>query len=319
MSEEIKATGPVASNAKFDLPFDNKTIPAMLEGDHKFCFNCHKDVSCFNECCKQADVTLAPYDIIRMKNALGMTSSEFLDKHTVPFDLDAHMPGVKLRTNDDGACLLVTEGGCSVYADRPTACRYYPIGLMSMKKQDEKNEEQHFFSIREEHCKGHDEDREITINEYRKEQGVEEYDDLNLEWYQLVLKKRTTGAAVGKPSDTSLQFFFMLSYDIDRFRRFAMSPAFQKSYELTDDQIALMQEDDIALLQFGYALQKQVLFGEMSVTEKDGAAQKRLKERKDIWEARREAEIALHQKQQDESERDETLGATDGSDVCSDN
>ena len=31
---------------------------------------------------------------------------------------------------------MVPEG-CSVYEDRPTACRYYPVALLSMRRQDE--------------------------------------------------------------------------------------------------------------------------------------------------------------------------------------
>ena len=80
-----------------------------------------------------ADIQLTPYDIIRLKDNLGISGTEFLKNHTVPFEMDKDgMPGVKLRTDNDGACLFVTDEGCSVYADRPTACRYYPVGHMAV-------------------------------------------------------------------------------------------------------------------------------------------------------------------------------------------
>ena len=89
------------SDEKFDLPHQSPVLPNRLQDNSKFCFNCYPGISCFNACCKQADITLAPYDIIRLKNRLGMTSTEFLKKHTVPFEMDAHgLPGVKLRTTD---------------------------------------------------------------------------------------------------------------------------------------------------------------------------------------------------------------------------
>jgi hypothetical protein len=92
-------------------------------------FRCHKDIACFNVCCKQIDITLTPYDILRLKKRLGLTSSEFLAQYTLPFEMDSQgMPGVKLRTVEDNpSCLFLTEEGCGLYEDCPTACRYYAV------------------------------------------------------------------------------------------------------------------------------------------------------------------------------------------------
>jgi len=46
--------------------------------------------------------------------------------------------------------------------------------------------------VKEEHCKGHLE-QHPHINEYRKEQGVEEYDELTSGWRQLILRKNPPG------------------------------------------------------------------------------------------------------------------------------
>lgn len=288
----------------FDLPHTSPVMPVRLELEDELKFRCHRGVSCWNECCSRADVTLSPYDIIRLKNILGMDSSEFLKQHTVPFQLDAHgMPGLKLRTNDEGACLFMKEEGCSVYTDRPTACRYYPSGLLSMKSITEASDEQHFLLVREDHCKGHDENHTQTIGEYRKEQGVEEYDELNKEWYRIILKKKSTGPHIGKPSEMSLQMFFMASYDVDRFRRFVMSDSFIKMYDLTDEQYANLEKDDIALMQFGFELMKQVFFGEMTIKEREGAWDKRIEERREILEFRKKAELDEHIKKQEEARK----------------
>lgn len=288
----------------FELPNKSPVMPVRLELEDELKFRCHRGVSCWNECCSRADVTLSPYDIIRLKNMLGMDSSEFLKKHTVPFELDAHsVPGLKLRTNDDGACLFMKEEGCSVYEDRPTACRYYPSGLLSMKSITEADDEQHFLLVKEKHCKGHEEDHSQTIAEYRKEQGVEEYDELNKEWYRIILKKKSTGPTIGKPSEMSLQMFFMASYDIDRFRRFVMSDSFIKMYDITDEEYEKYEKDDIALMHFGFTLMKQVFFGEMEIKEREGAWEKRVEERREILEFRKQAEIAEHQKKQEEARK----------------
>jgi Fe-S-cluster containining protein len=67
--------------------------------------------------------------------------------------------------------------GCDIYSDRPTACRYYPVALLSMRKQDEYVDRDSYAIVKEDHCKGHEVNRRITIADYRKEQGLGEYDD----------------------------------------------------------------------------------------------------------------------------------------------
>ncbi|MDJ0806024.1 MAG: YkgJ family cysteine cluster protein [Gammaproteobacteria bacterium] len=290
---------------KFDIPFKSDLVPQVLEPNVEIPFRCHKGVSCFNECCKHADVQLTPYDIIRLKDNLGISATDFLKKHTVPFEMDKDgLPGIKLRTNDDGACLFVTDEGCSVYADRPTACRYYPVGHMAVHEAGASGEEARYFLVKEDHCKGHEEDRMISISDYRKEQEVEQYDQLNLDFMQLILKKKSAGPTIGRPSDTSLQFFFMCAYDIDRFRRYVLSDAFRASYDLEDSFYETMEKEDVALMKFGSQLLKQVLFGEQTIPEKAGVAEKRLEERKEILELRRKAEIELHQQKKEQDMKD---------------
>ena len=211
---------------RFDLPHNSPVEPVKLTGSSKFKFSCYKGISCFNACCKQADIALTPYDVLRLKTRLDMTSGEFLKAYTVPFTIDGQgLPGIKLRTeNEVPVCkLLDGDNGCGVYEDRPAACRYYPMGLMNMKSFKAEREEQHYFIVKEDHCTGHQEDRELTVDQYREEQGVKEYDEFNFPWYKLVLKKKSAGPTIGNPSQMSFDFFFMASYDIDRFRRFVMS------------------------------------------------------------------------------------------------
>ena len=302
---------PLMSNRKqkFDLPFDSPVEPIRLEAHDKLKFRCHKGVSCWNACCSRANVTLTPYDILRLKKHLGISTSDVLARHTVPFELDAgNMPGIKLRTNDDGACLFMTDAGCSVYENRPTACRYYPSGLLSMRAIDRNVDERSFLLIKEEHCMGHNEDQIQTVQEYREQQGVVDYDDYNREWYVIVLKKRSTGPTIGKPSDMSLQLFFMASYDIDRLRRFVTSDSFKKSYQLSENFYQAIEADDIALMQFGFKLMRQVLYGEISIPEVEGAWDKRLQERDEILRMRREIELIEFDQRKEEELADAVLG-----------
>jgi uncharacterized protein len=287
---------------QFDIPYKSSVLPSLMEQGTRFRFSCYKGISCFNACCRQADITLTPYDVIRLKQHLGLGSAELLKNHTVPFEMDNHgVPGIKMRTTDAGACLFMDEvEGCTVYANRPTACRYYPVALLAMKPSDEPGDKQAYSLVKEEHCKGHAEELEQSIDEYRASQGVVEYDEINRDFYQLILKKKSTGPAVGRPSETSLQLFFMACYDIDRFRKFVAGDAFRASYRLEQGLFDQIEQDDVFALQFAMAFLKQVLFGEKTIEEQAGAWEKRLAERQQVWELRRQADIALAEQKKEE-------------------
>ena len=211
-----------------------------------------------------------------------MTSSDFLVKYPIPYELEKQsLAGVKLLPVENGsACQFMTEEGCSVYEDRPTACRYYPVALLSMRKQNEYTEREAYAMVKEEHCLGHFEPRTITINEYRKEQGVEEYDEHGKGWRQLVLKKKSSGPSIGNPRKRSLQLFFMACYDIDNFRKFVMSDSFNEVYDLSEEIKAQLQNDEIVLMNFGFQLIRHVMFNEPSIPMKTDALDKRMARKK---------------------------------------
>ena len=130
--------------------------------------------------------------------------------------------------------------------------------------------------VKEEHCKGHEVARSLSIDDYRKEQGVEEYDELARGWRQLVLKKKSSGPTVGKPSLKSRQLFFMACYDHDQFRAFVASEAFGKLFALSLEERERIVGDDVELMGFGFRFLRQVMFGEESIALNDAAAQERL-------------------------------------------
>ena len=91
-----------------------------------FKFRCHKDIPCFTECCADLKLLLTPYDILRLKNRLDLSSDAFLEKYSKTIlDNNARFPMIRLQMLDDNKkrCPFVTPDGCSVYEDRPGACR----------------------------------------------------------------------------------------------------------------------------------------------------------------------------------------------------
>lgn len=293
MSHESNPPSHRQTIEKFELPHQSPVQPVQLGLDDTIQFNCHKGIACFNACCKNIDITLTPYDVVRLSRRLGIATNEFLLKYSMHYDLDAHgMPGIKMRPRDDSpACQFVTDEGCSVYEDRPTACRYYAMGTMQLRRKDSTQLEDVYFMVKEEHCLGHNEPRKLTVREYRKEQGVEKYDDMNRDWLDIIVKKRSSGPTVGAPSARSFQLFALASYDLDAFREFVQSTSFQQMFDLAPDYSATLARDDEELLRFAARFIKQVMFGERSIPLREGAATQRYEQRRELIERKHREDI----------------------------
>jgi Fe-S-cluster containining protein len=280
-----------------NVPFpQSPVVPNMVDGSHVIQFSCHKGIGCWNACCSNIDISLTPYDILRLKRRLGLSSAEFLTKYTFPYEFEKDdIAGVKFRPVQGGsACQFMTPEGCSVYEDRPTACRYYPVALVSMRKEGEAFDTAAYALVKEDHCKGHEVPRTLTIDEYRTEQGVVEYDELARGWRQLILKKKSSGPSIGKPSLKSRQLFFMACYDQDQFRAFVASDAFGDLFALSREDRAKLVGDDVALMEFGFRFLRQVMFGEESIPLNEEAAKARAeKVREKHMQAEREAAAKL--------------------------
>lgn len=255
----------------------NPVVPQTFDASKVIQFQCRKGIACWNACCSNIDISLTPYDILRLKRRFETSSGEFLQKYTIPYEMEqSSIAGVKLRPVTNGtACQFMTPEGCSVYEDRPTACRYYPVALLSLRRQDEYTDRASYALVEETHCMGHKEPRQISVANYRKEQGLDQYDELARGWRQLILKKKSSGPSIGKPSRRSLELFFMVCYDIDRFSQFVASESFNRLYDLPAQEMKDILCDDVELMQFGFRFLRQVLFGEESIPLCQEAAQER--------------------------------------------
>lgn len=276
------------SSSEFDqikdsIPYQSPIEPVELTLDSEIQFHCHKNIACFNACCKNIDITITPYDIRRLKTRFGLTSSQWVNRYTVPFSLDAHdLPGLKLMTQPGStACVFLTAQGCSVYEDRPNACRYYALGSMGVRRTGAAVVDDLYFLVKEPHCLGHNEPRRLTVREYLAEQGIDEYDRANRPWRDILLKKRSSGPTLGQPSVRSRQLFDMCSYDIDHFRRFIQSDGFREVVDLAAGESASLIDDDDKLFEFSCRFLRQVLFGEQSIAIKTEASATRATRRRD--------------------------------------
>ncbi len=246
-----------------------RDYPRYTEDD-RFTFCCHEQISCFNKCCADVNIFLSPYDILRMKNHLGLTSEQFLERHTLmPTDQHQQYPVVLLEMTDaeDKHCSFVNEEGCAIYENRPWACRMYPVGLASPAEENPTAEEKDFyFMIKDSFCMGHNEDKGWTIREWIRNQGVEIYTEMGKRFKEVAMHPWFEKGNDLSPQQ--IEMFFTVCYNLDTFRRMVFESSFLEKFEVDEALQAQMREDDVELLKFGFEWLKFSLFGEPTMTIK---------------------------------------------------
>lgn len=255
-------------------------IPAKYTLGSTIRFRCHPGVSCFTECCGNIKIVLTPYDILQIRKRLNMDAAEFLHRYTLPTYLEkTDFPGVMIKLTEEGRCPFIkskTEG-CMIYSDRPTACRYYPVGMANFHEgaQEGQNAEEFYFVVKEPHCKGFEEDKTWTIREWRADQGVDLRDKMNKGWMELVMRRKSFGYQATL-SEQAKRMFFMASTDLDQFRSFIFDSSFLKTYEVDQETLDRIREDDVELLLFSYKLLASMLFGTKDVEVKPDVLQAKI-------------------------------------------
>jgi hypothetical protein len=231
-------------------------LSKKLTLNDKFKFSCYKGIECFTKCCNSLKLFLTPYDIIRIKNRLKITSEEFLREYTV-YNIQSSLPVVMLKMDENGDCPFVSPDGCTIYNDRPASCRLYPLARMRSRN------EEFYFIVREPHCRGFEEEKEWTVKEWIEDQGAEIYNQMNDSFLELISSRcRFLGRQFNA---REIQIFYMTCYNIDKFRRFIFKTKFLDIFKIERDVIEKMKTDDVELMKFGFRWLKLALFGEKTI------------------------------------------------------
>jgi hypothetical protein len=235
-----------------------------LGSDDSFDFRCGKDLDCFTCCCQDVSIVLTPYDILRMKKALGVTSSEFLDEYTIsPFTKDQKIPAVLIKMDPEGKrCLLVSDDGCTIYANRPWACRMYPLGVADPKTATPTDRRFHFM-LKEDLCHGHGKGKVFMVREWIEDQGIEEYDMMGASFKELMLHDFWDRDEDLTPQQ--MEMYHMACYDLDRFRRFVFETKFLDLFEVDEARVEVMRGNDEELLEFAMQWLRFGLFNERTM------------------------------------------------------
>ncbi|MBW2658739.1 MAG: YkgJ family cysteine cluster protein [Deltaproteobacteria bacterium] len=202
-----------------------------IDSATEFSFSCHKGVSCFTECCRLLELALTPYDILRLRQGTKMHSARLLEEFVIieqgpgePF------PRFYLTMVDDGraSCAFVTKSGCSVYGDRPAACRTYPLGRAE-----------------ESHCCGFDENRTQSISGYSRDQGLSDYNRFNDAIAPIQQHDKIRQGFI--PSREQSELYTLALYNIDTFREKIVSKEID-SPPLTSQNREQLHDDEQLLL-----------------------------------------------------------------------
>ena len=249
------------------VSLNNKSvIPAKYELESEFNFRCYPGISCFTRCCRNIELLLTPYDVIRMKNRLGLSSTEFLARYTrYREDEKTTHPLVFIKMNEDEQklCPFVAEKeGCRIYTDRPAACRYYPVGqathrIAGEKEDDDPVHQEFYVIVKEDHCRGFDEDRQWTIGKWREDQEAARADELNLEWKNIMMKQNIPRE--DEDRERRQKMFYLASYDIDAFRRYVLESRFLEIFDVESGRLKRIKNNEIELMHFAFDYIKYML------------------------------------------------------------
>jgi Fe-S-cluster containining protein len=257
---------------KSSTQMKNTFTPIAL--NDRFRFTCSAQVPCFNACCRDLNQLLTPYDILRLKNHLRMTSSDFLEHycrhHSGP---ESGLPIVALKNNAsaDLTCPFVTENGCSVYKNRPSSCRMYPLARAISQSRSNGAISERYMLIRESHCLGFSEGQTQTVRQWMLQQELDIYNNFNDRLLEIIsLKNRFMP---GPLETASSHMFYLALYDLDRFRfEIHQNGLLKDFWSKTEHSVgpdfsvgtglpAEADWDDTALLRVGLQWVKHTLFG----------------------------------------------------------
>ncbi len=226
-----------------------------------FRFSCSPDVPCFNECCRDLNQFLTPYDILRLKNHLELPSGEFLRNYTSQhIGPESGLPIVTLKPNDPHklTCPFVTDAGCRVYENRPSSCRTYPLMRAVSRSRSTGEMTAQFMVLRESHCLGFKKGKTRTLRHWNDEQGLAVYNENNDKLMQIIsLKNRLRPGSLDIKSS---RLFHTALYDLDHFRLQIQNSGLLDNFQVNSRILDATLENDDALLELAMKWIKHVLF-----------------------------------------------------------
>ncbi len=80
------------------------------------------DCKACGKCCRDKVIALAPYDLLKIARAAGVSTREAIARFTL-------RRGSILKFDAEGACTMLEGVRCGIHEGRPLACQLYPLGI----------------------------------------------------------------------------------------------------------------------------------------------------------------------------------------------
>lgn len=240
-------------------------IPISIKD--KFNFSCNNNLSCFNQCCRDLNQSLTPYDLLRIKNNLDMPSDIFLEKYTSEhFGPETGLPVISLKADpaDGLKCPFITFDGCSIYIDRPSSCRMYPLARGLARSRETGILTEHYMLLKEDHCKGFQNGQTWTVEQWITEQGCSVYNRINDMLLEIISMKNRL---MPGPLDIKSRLIFHTAcYNLDVFRKHILENGIMDHLRLSSETLESIKKDDSLLLELGLKWIKYNLFGDQNIS-----------------------------------------------------
>lgn len=249
---------------------ETKAGRRILVAGETFSFACNAQVDCFTDCCHNADMYLYPYDIIRMKNRLGMSSDAFLERHTYSDYRDNEFfPSVMLKMSQEEGlpCPFLTSQGCAIYQDRPFSCRAYPLEP-AVSRAAGYYQVAYFISAHD-HCHGHGKGREWTADEWIRDQEMGDYNVMNAHWVAMDTLFRSNPWGPQGLKSPALKMASMACFNVDRFRDFVLNSSFLSRFEVPGERLDKAMNSDPDMMLLGFDFVKSFLTGQGPLRAKE--------------------------------------------------
>jgi Fe-S-cluster containining protein len=233
-------------------------LPLAL--DDTFQFACHSRVPCFNHCCRDLNQALMPYDLLRLKKSLNISSGEFLARYAdIRIGPATGLPVASLRfaANENRQCPFATDRGCRVYADRPASCRTYPLVRMLGRSRTNGRQVEQFALLKEPHCRGFEQKETQTVGQWIVSQELEPYHEANDLLMELIaLKNRRRPGPLPPELGQLVRIAF---YDLDKVKELAAEGGL-KAVDVAGPEPAAPRQDDLDWLKWSLVWIKGLLF-----------------------------------------------------------
>ncbi len=247
-----------------DIDDLNQLPGTRLKAEETFKFRCHPQVACFNRCCRNLNLFLYPYDVIRLKHRLNLSSDQFLDKYVDIVLREAnYFPEVLLSMSDnpERTCPFLSDAGCAVYPDRPDTCRTFPVEQGVYYDAASKTSKLIHFFRPPDFCQGPYEQQEWTARSWARDQEAVVYNQMTLLWSEIKRLFQENPWGLEGPEGPKAKMAFMATYNVDLFRDFVFNSTFLKRYKLKSAIRNKIRNDDVALMKFGFEWVKFFVWG----------------------------------------------------------